>query len=738
MKVKRISRVMGLLGLLLAVGVVGQTTTAHAETDAADYKRALASAPIGIDLTEYFTSSASTVSGYPNNASVVATTNDTTTKAINLTNSGNQIGSIWTKGTSAGGVQFNLAKKQRASMWLYFGQSGTTGTSANSNAAGDGMAFVLQNGGTAVSPAYGGTYFGEPLGVWGIDSAAMYTPSGTDATYTQRIAASAIQKSWALEFDTYINDVKTNADVPNGLSFDADTTNGTITQPHIASNYPGEASSYAIAKATGGSLLNQKRYATLKHNGLIQGSNYGFLADQKWHHVTLSWNPNAGDTGQMTYTFNDKNPTTGMAQASAQTATVDIDPAKLGSNNVRFGFTGSTGGFTENNFVIFEQIPNVVSASATAKLTDTTTGAEITSGATVKGNDRIRLDYRLSYDDGELDWDGLKAELTLPNNLTFSSATVAYNDGTDANFSLAGLSNQQVVNELKTLNSNNAWAKISLNGKVSNVAGDVPTATSYFRGTRAVTSAATVPFTVKAVTSTLGLTVDKPTVSVGGGTDAKVTGKITLPSGSTMTNSDLKIHATVNGKDLDTLTLSNADDLGKFSLTVPAGDLKEGDNTVVLYAVDSDGNTSADVTVVVTVGTLAFDTVSTNSSFQNTVLTGSRQTVSTKKDWQLSIKDTRAVGSQWNLYARISEPFASSGNNLSGSLVYEDTSGNINTIGTGNTLIETHAKTATDGSSVDVAGNWNTDRGMLLKLNGNNTAGTYSGQITWTLQDTPS
>ncbi|MCF7523203.1 hypothetical protein L3X07_07435 [Levilactobacillus brevis] len=54
-----------------------------------------------------------------------------------------------------------------------------------------------------------------------------------------------------------------------------------------------------------------------------------------------------------------------------------------------------------------------------------------------------------------------------------------------------------------------------------------------------------------------------------------------------------------------------------------------------------------------------------------------------------------------------------------------------------NTPIVTHTKTASGSSTTNVAGSWNTDSGLLLDVGSSNTAGTYSGQLTWTLQDAP-
>ncbi|MEN2359840.1 lectin-like domain-containing protein [Levilactobacillus brevis] len=162
-------------------------------------------------------------------------------------------------------------------MWMYFGNYPVN--------AGDGMAFVIQNdarGINAVSRASNGTVGnGQTLGVWGVDD-------NTSSTAAQ-IASRGIQNSWALEFDTYLND--NNFDLQTGRA-----------KQHIASNYPGYSGSYA----SGGNFFY------LKHNGLMtDSSDPSYLLssrDYTWKHLTLEWSAAAST---ITYSFNDKDSATG-------------------------------------------------------------------------------------------------------------------------------------------------------------------------------------------------------------------------------------------------------------------------------------------------------------------------------------------------------------------------------------------------------------------------------------------
>jgi len=281
------------------------------------------------------------------------------------------------------------------------------------------MAFVLQNGSTSVTPDYGTVSAGETLGVWGVDTAGTNNQPAT-------VSGKAIPNSWALEFDTYLNNTTTFDGTGQASSFDADTSGGTLANPHIASNYPGDAGSYTMQKKSNGAIFFPKTryYATLNHKGVLQGSDFRYLADGNWHHLTIHYNHT---TKAMTYTFNDKNPDTGVSQ-TGQSATVTLDPTKFKSSTgkLRWGFTSSTGYYWEPNLVAFEKIPDLVNADATVTMTDVTKNKPINAGDTINGNDHVKLAYQLDYKSGSTDWEDIVADLDLPTGLIYQSAKIDY------------------------------------------------------------------------------------------------------------------------------------------------------------------------------------------------------------------------------------------------------------------------------------------------------------------------
>lgn len=716
MRVKRLFITALITGLTLSLGGL----SARAD----DLSDALAKAPQGIQLSKYFEKGAS-VTNYTNNAQVGTVTTSPFAKNtgyVQLTTDNTkqaEIGSIWSKS----GFEFDLNKDQTASMWLYFGNKGVS--------AADGMALVLQNDAKGASAIAGtnsdGKRYGEALGVWGADA---------NSTNNSLQATTGIQNSWALEFDTNLNSTFSSSNTGLGNAFDINQIS-----PHISWGYPGNTGDYS-SKGVSGSLGRTYYSATLAHRNTIDGDDYTFLSNGAWHHLIFKWDHT---TKKFTYSFDDKDPTTGGPTGKTRTITTPaIDTTKFASSTgkLRWGFTGSTGtnSLAENNLVIFEQIPDLIETTASAKLTDKTSGTVIDSSTagtqTLNGNDEVQVDYQAGYTSGkDTAWSNISANLNLPTNITYKSATVTY-DGQEAEtLSLDGLSSSQIAYTLKDLSADNPGATISLKGTVNNVSTSSATAatTSRFVGDNAVQTVTIPGFNVKQVVNNLKLSISNSLpINTSTGHDVTIKG---IVSGSQAPNSGITVTPTLNGTALDKVTLSNSDAAGAYSFTIPAAKLNEGDNALVLKASDTNDETSTAVTAQITVGTLVFDTVSKNGNFETTALTGKDQDVDTDGGWQLSVKDTRVVGSHWNLLARVSSPFVADGQKLSGNLVYDN--GTQQTISDQDTAIYSYTKQDVSENLIDIAGTWKNDQGLLLHVNSNNTAGTYKGEITWTLQDAP-
>lgn len=705
---------------------------------------------------------------------------------VQLTHYGNhnEGGAIWSSQKS-----FNLRKDQTFTMWIYVSGDVNVGD------PGEGMAFVLQNNST--NNQFSGT--GESLGVWGVDPKSK--SGGSDA-----LAKTAIPNSWALEFDTEMNNVDPSTTWPAGLfaptwdlnasqpsAFDlgkgagyGNLNGGTPTQvikgEHISSGYPDLSTNYEAKTYSGqkGSILTIGDYYYYKQNqyGLISDTDAHFLADQSWHHVTLKYTApkDGGTVGQMYYLYDDRDPVTGAKKNSNSNASVDIDLGRLGAtgsdSNVYWGLTGSTGDAstgtgtsgTEDSIAVFEHIPGQVNGSATAKMIDETNddtevNPDGTSGGSINGNDKVRLEYNVKYDSGEGDWKNIMAQLHVPNGLTIKSGTVTYKDGSQKNVDLTDLSQNKADQTLSTsignLNTTNGSATVTLNCKAENKNYSAPATTSNFVGNGTMASASINKFSIKQQAAILDLDQDK--ININQGSDVNISGKVSEADGSVLTNSKVKIIASLidsSGKELaqPTFYLNDNNPATGFSFKLTSDDLtaigaKAGQYKLVVTATDGKGNMTGAETVDITIiGTVDFGSSSGDLNYDATI-SGTGQLVSrSDPNWSFNINDTLADGTEWKLYAEATPLTLQSttganapetndtGTPLDGQLVYSDGTGIQPLTADAQTPITDHVS---DGSNtpVNIASNWDDNSGILLQLNGGAVQGHYKGTVTWILSN---
>lgn len=673
-------------------------------------------------------------------------------------------GAVWSHDKS-----FDMYQNQRAAMWIYV--SGVPGEQV-----GDGMAFVLQNDtrNNEGNQAFSGA--GESLGVWGVDP---------KSSTNNAIAGTAIQNSWALEFDTRLNQTapaagwNINSTVPSdfdngqGIGYsgtDAETPTEDIRSQHLASGYPAQNETYTgtgqAATFPGFSFFPRTGYYyTQRHIGLIQDSGgTDIISDAAWHHVVIDYKaPTAGSAdGQMTYTYDDEDPKTGGPNRNAESVTEDIDLNKLNVSesdpDVYWGFTGSTGDTpdadlanegTETSLVVFEQVPTQVEAKSDVTMTDMTQNKAITTGSSfVKGNDRVQLKYNLSDQSDNRDWQGINAKLKVPAGVTLNSGSYQSNDGASHSFSTTPASDGYVDVNLGDLSAiTNDTATVTLDGTVTNTAGTRAVAMSKFIGSNAITTATTPSFSVTKSALTLNLDANSQTQSIDAGatSGAKVTGTIGLPATSTA-NADVTLHATWDGNEY-TLPAADAHPTGSgttrtFSVTVPGSKLTTTPNPhqLALYATDGTEN-SATATATVTIGQIKLGDTSSKLTFTPTFLTGSDQTVKRANGWTLDVDDTLTKGSTWSLSAQTDglyrDDVDAPGNELDGTLIYKSTpTAEPQTLGTTAVAVDTGSSDGT-AETTDVANDWSGDTGLLLDVDGGATQGTYSGEILWTLTSAP-
>jgi len=791
----------GILGVTVALAVAGlglwSGTTASANFNVwyngAD---ALTHAPQGVYLgsgtaSDYFSIDKNVSNADGTNAANLVDAGSpagTGNSAIQISKAGNDHswGSIWSKQQS-----FDLNKNESASMWIY-------ASGENASNIGDGMAFVLQNGGTGV---YSGS--GQSMGVWGVP----------DSLYAkQDPAKSAIPNSWALEFDTYPNKdippqetysvfdplhlepIPSTFDFVNKApsTFDVNGDGGSpknqtpITDTHIASNYPADTNTYsgtsvlgnglAINPLTGHKIDHQGTfyYYNMQHKGFLdEGATGGGgnLSDHRWHHITVDYTPptTTGGDGSMTYTYNDKDPDTGLPINSNDYATVPIKLSEFnladGQSKVRWGFTGSTGAYTENNLVIFDQLPGEAQTEASATMT-TKDGAgdytkRVDAGDSVPGSSDVKLTYTLERTGGDEDWKAVNGDLTIPDDIDVTSGAIDYPDASykDSNNNKvdvskivaptsAGAGQKLMIplaNNGLTL-SGTQKATVTLYGKTKDVASksDVSEAsqTSYFVGSNATSTAKTPSFTItKKVNPALEMQIDESSsvlkVNAGGTKDANIVG-VAVPSDKTMLSSTITIHPTVDGEAKESINLAGSSYFGElysFQYSVDSSKLTAGNHVISFYATDAVGDRSASVSTTVTAGTVGFGHTSGDMTFKPTALTGSgTQVVNRDGDWSLDVDDSLVDQSTWQVTANTAGMFAKDtavSTPLDGSLFYTDSSGKETTLNeSASPIIATGESDGTD-SSTNIAKNWTDDTGIRLKVNSGAVEGVYQGTIDW-------
>lgn len=795
------SIILGIMAIGLGFIIFEQQMVVQAE----DISVPKASAPQGIAVGSYFKRGTTT-----GNSANVVDTNKGDQQAVLLTTGPKQLGTIWTKDIA----KMNMGEDQTASMWMYFGSGYSKG---------DGMAFVIQNGdynASAIDNSDKATPVaakGETLGVWGLDANNQYKSS-------KELAATAIQDSWALEFDTFDNRLPDGRQAPdsdqnwnsyflNPVShanqFDLNMPSG---YPHIASNYPGDPNTYKIVTKNlnwsvtqhhGGSLwgwdTSEPRSATYNYATMVhqQPITNDFLLlwnrDGKWKHLTLDWRaPSAGSTeGQMTYTFNDKDPDTGekIAEAPSRTVPIDISKLRLGADKrVRWGFTGSTGALYENNLVVFEKVPGLVDVDAKAQLVDKSQANKVIDDpkARVYTGDRMVLKYHLNYKSGRDSWQKIQSKLHLPAGIAFNSATVTYDDGklaADKGTETFGInpddiSGQSVSGILaRSLSKNTtvgetAGATITFTGyatsKIATASSpeEIASQTSSFEGTNAITQATTSAFQLVAgeddtSVMTMSLTGDhvlpgsdnlRGSESLDSAADVTVSGRIDYrkkSDGTAITGKTLTLQPRFNGESLQTKVITDTEKRGiyDFTYTIPAGNLLGGghDNILELFAADTSAHLSATNSLRYTVmlrggtRTMSVSSFATFNKDNPQHMTGRRMRLKPDSNWSVTVHDSVGKNDAWTLQASAS-PLTSRLRDglLAGDLKYVDGEGNENSLTQGSVNLEHHV-TASDDEDFDITKLWRDkpNRGIFLDIDGGAAQGQYMSQVSWTLIQDP-
>lgn len=376
---------------------------------------------------------------------------------VEIINGGNQnqVSSIWSNPADGIDNYFDAGKKQTLSAWIFMGGSSYHGS--------EGLVFVLQNSGPKAIAMNGNNIAGgESLGVWGSDLKKRKNSSA--------MALTAIQNSWALEFDgvptgsqdgnavygktVVANPGETLDSYQKGvnntlLDFQGNSLNRGFKEMwgHLAWSYPGDKDAYLnIGTYNYGNILpdNGPIYE-LVHNDIDETD---FVTPSSaalaWHHLTVTYTPpEAGSTNAtLKYVFNDKTieglePPSEDRDQQLITRELKLDLSKLNATTgtkLYYGFVGtnSIAMNSATNAVVFEELPSLVEADKNAYVVDETNKTKVSSSTdvmkdndktltettTVHPNDQLRFNYMLEYQSGKRDMLPVTATVNVPDNVT--------------------------------------------------------------------------------------------------------------------------------------------------------------------------------------------------------------------------------------------------------------------------------------------------------------------------------
>lgn len=736
-----------------------------------DLKHAVATAPDGLPLKDYFQLGEFPSNELTNTAKVIShgnqVYNDSSLLLVN--NSIKQLGAIW--GNFDKDNYFDTNLFQTMTMWVYLGYSLKYNGQNQYNPhlepgqqqfVGDGMSLVFHNDsrklGAISTFDQGGKGMrlgnGESMGVWGtdFDNDVKLPLDNSDHHLEKGIAKTAIQNSLALEFDTFV-DGSTNFAILNnlGISFDAGKQG-----QHIALNYPADPLTYQANFVSGldskDGRKHYKKYFKMLHH--YQNDNQ-YLSDGNWHHVTIKWNP---ITKQMRYFFDDRDKDGNIDHATAQ-ATAPIDLSKFafqaGDHKLHWGFTGSTGDFSENNLIVFESIPSFVNAELDMQIFDKSTGnlvGEKLENSEEKtpvhphanAGDTLDFTYALNYQSGIKNWDKIIANINLPSEVEYQSSYVDYNDGDPVEKVNTDpmIGNKFTYHLAKSLTPTHNKATVHIITRVKPVVSKafVDGQHAKFEGDYLIKDGMSPEFVIGF--NVLNMRVDPEQINYQGMPEVTSDPVINCYVWNNTINNDLSdvsLNVSLNGDPLPNQKLAKGTSYYvPTKITIPKKLLREGKNTVVIKTKEVIDNQifNSEKTVFITIGgNVAISYRTPNVSFATINGNNGNKLVDRSGMWKVDVTDTRKKGAGWKVNAVASRlintktklPF-------DGEIIFIDQNNNYHSLANP-VEVDQAIKETDDPKTWDIVERWQKNQGIKLLANDSIKEGHYKGTITWQLID---
>lgn len=456
-------------------------------------------------------------------------------------NAAYQRGGIW----STSNNMMDLTQDFMASMYLYFGN-------ARNNAA-DGIAFVMHNdpkGNNALANN------GASLGVW--------------ASQDHNGPYNGIQNSVAVEFDTYINN--------NGLGdgrFDTDSAGGN----HIAWNYPGKSSTYVDYYIPLFEWARKMIHKDLQYTGT--------LSNDTWRRFEVKWD---AANKQLTYHLEGTNPVI---------IPIDVEDV-FGTNQVYWGFTGSTGSKYAQNRVVFESVPGLVNGEVNATITRQD-GSIVGQGDFVYKGEELTYTITAKYLSGKQNWKNIIGQTTIHDQVTYvpSSLTLTDRNGTTSlndNY----WSGQTLAVPLQDMSADYEEQTISFQVKVKSLLANTPVTEKFsFVGSNYIGGSDAVTYVIQSTRAPEVTILDEGPILLNVGEDYVVTG-----TWKDLDNSKGTLHFIINSQLLqkEQLEGGQASEPVEWRYHLIHGLFRPGENTFEVYATNDDGLISTTASLKIMVG----------------------------------------------------------------------------------------------------------------------------------------
>ncbi|MGO2962436.1 MAG: lectin-like domain-containing protein [Carnobacterium maltaromaticum] len=583
-----------------------------------------------------------------------------------------QVGSIFSTPNNL----LDLNDDFSASMFIYLGNSNTF--------AGDGMTFVMHNDIESTKKFSKGV--GEQLGVYAKPNSGSY------------VMTQQLQRSFAIEFDTYYNG--------GGMDANVWRMDG---QGHVAYSFPDQQSSYSFNPGL----------KSLNHGSVYYPQEN--LSNGKWKSFEVRWN---ATSKVLSYKFD-----------VASWVNVPIDVKKIfWDSKVYWGFTGSTGANIAETAVVFNKVPGLVNVTENLNLVNQK--GETVKDKQVAEKESITATFDINYLNGKQNLLLPTVELALEDKIHYKKGTLKYN-GIQMDDS-KWIGKTFVVPPIINLSSANPKASISFDVETEDVGRhDVikTGASATIKADNYTGDTTKLAFSVKGKGDTLTLISDKPSINLTS-SEIEEVNVLKLTNSQILqrfiTNLNIVAHDP-EGNTADGITIQAVDETVYDRIR----NLKSGVVNLELIAKKADNSSSIlSIQVIFQNGALSFSSVPETIDFiegDPTVSLGLVQAVPNKS---LSINDTRVSGSPWKLQVTATNLKTDSGQALKGELSYVNSKGANLAIGSTIQTIENGTKPI-GNSVVDISKVWSKDKGLRLTIANDNYLGTYKGTLNWTLTDVP-